>query len=252
MKNYIYIIWENFQKREIMNGKAQKLNFLTLSMINIALVMSLGGLPVMAKEGITLVFYVIFSALLFLLPVSLVVAELATGWPEEGGVFRWVSEAFGIKWGFIAIWLQWIQTTILFPTILAFSAGALAYLFLDPTLAANKFYNISVILIIYWTATFINFRGLQFASWFTTICVLFGAILPSLLMIGLGLTWFFMGNPLQFMTHTKDLLPNFTKFDSVSLLAGTLLFFSGMEVSAVHVKNMKNPKKIIQNLFLFP
>jgi len=37
--------------------KSNKLNFFTLAMINIALVMSLGGLPVMAKEGLTLIFY---------------------------------------------------------------------------------------------------------------------------------------------------------------------------------------------------
>jgi glutamate:GABA antiporter len=223
--------------------KSKKLNFFTLAMINIALVMSLGGLPVMAKEGVSIIFYVLFSAVLFLFPVSLVVAELATGWPQEGGVYNWVNRAFGARWGFAAIWLQWVQTTILYPTILAFAAGALSYLFLDPTLASSKIYNMAVILIVYWGATFLNFRGLKTASWLTSICVLFGAIFPSILIIALGVYWTIMGNPLQFLQTSKSIIPDIAHFDSIALLAGTLLFFSGMEVSAVHIKNMKNPKK---------
>ena len=34
---------------------------------------------------------------------------------------RWVGEAFGTKWGFLAIWLQWIESTIWFPTVLTFA-----------------------------------------------------------------------------------------------------------------------------------
>ena len=69
-------------------------------MMNVAAVMSLRGLPMMAKEGLTMFFYILFAAVLFLAPVSLVSAELATGWPKEGGVYRWVREAFGERWGF--------------------------------------------------------------------------------------------------------------------------------------------------------
>ena len=66
-------------------------------MMSVAVVMSLRGLPVMAKEGLTMLFYLLFSAVLFLIPVSLVSAELATGWPTSGGVYRWVKEAFGVQ-----------------------------------------------------------------------------------------------------------------------------------------------------------
>ncbi|MBT4530502.1 MAG: amino acid permease, partial [Phycisphaerae bacterium] len=137
-------------------------------MMNIAVVMSLRGLPMMAKEGLTMVFYLLFASILFLVPVSLVSAELATGWPKNGGVYVWVKEAFGSKLGFTAIWLQWIQNVIWYPTVLAFAAGALAYLFLDPELANNKLFSVVVILVVYWGATLVNLRGVASAGWLTT------------------------------------------------------------------------------------
>ena len=124
----------------------RSLNVFVLAMMNVAVIMSLRGLPMMAKEGLSMFFYLLFAGAVFLIPTSLVSAELATGWPEGGGVYRWVKEAFGGRFGFIAIWLQWIQNVIWYPTVLAFAGGALAYLFLDPKLASSKIFTVIVIL----------------------------------------------------------------------------------------------------------
>jgi hypothetical protein len=75
---------------------------------------SFRGLPAEAEYGLVSIFYYVFAAVFFLIPVSLVAAELATGWPQKGGVFRWVGEAFGPRWGFVAIFLQWAESTIWF------------------------------------------------------------------------------------------------------------------------------------------
>ncbi len=44
----------------------------------------------MPKEGLAMVFFLLFASLPLLVPVSLVSAKLATGWPKNGGVYRWV------------------------------------------------------------------------------------------------------------------------------------------------------------------
>ncbi len=78
-------------------NKAKKggISIFALAMLNIVAVVSLRGLPAEAEYGLSSIFYYIFAAVVFLVPVSLVAAELATGWSEKGGVFRWVGEAFG-------------------------------------------------------------------------------------------------------------------------------------------------------------
>ncbi|MFC1576216.1 amino acid permease [Candidatus Omnitrophota bacterium] len=219
-----------------------QLSVFMLAMMNVAIIMNLRGLPMMAKEGLAMVFFLLFTTIVFLLPTSLVSAELATGWPVGGGVYRWVKEAFGGRLGFIAIWLQWIQNVIWYPTILAFAAGALSYLFLDPALATNKLFNVVVILGVYWGATLMNFRGLKTSGWLTTAGVIGGTIFPAILIIGLGIVWWARGNPLEFTLTSHSIFPDFSNFSNISFLAGVILLFAGMEVSAVHALEVKNPK----------
>jgi putative glutamate/gamma-aminobutyrate antiporter len=227
-------------------NSAVKLGVLTLVMMNVAAVMSLRGIPMMAKEGISMIFYLLFASLLFLIPVSLVAAELATGWPQSGGVYRWVKEAFGSELGFTAIWLQWIQNVIWYPTVLTFAAGSLSYLFLDPDLAGNKFFNLAVVLIVYWGATFAAFRGARTSGKLTTLAVTGGTLVPGVLIIVLGLIWLITGNTLEFLVSPgsqHSIFPDLSNFDNVSFLAGIVLLFAGMEVGAVHVIDLKEPNK---------
>lgn len=225
------------------NSGRSQLSVFMLAMMNVAIIMNLRGLPMMAKEGLAMIFFLLFTTLIFLLPTSLVSAELATGWPVGGGVYRWIKEAFGGRLGFIAIWLQWIQNVIWYPTILAFAAGALSYSFLDPSLAANKVFNVIVILAVYWGATMMNFRGLKTSGWLTTAGVIGGTIFPAVLIIVLGVIWWIKGNTLQFTLTSHSILPDFSNFSNISFLAGVILLFAGMEVSAVHALEVKNPKK---------
>ena len=227
-----------------MKKKPKKvLTVFLLAMMNVAIVLSLRGLPLMAKEGLSLVFYLGFSLFIFLIPSALVSAELATGWPEEGGVFRWVSEAFGEKTGFTAIWLQWVQNIFWYPTVLAFAAGALAYLFGIPALYENRLYNVIVILVIYWGSTLINLRGMKASGWISTVGVILGTILPAALIIILGITWAGHGNPIEFLNQGRSIFPELREFSNLSLLAGIILLFAGMEVNAVHALEVKNPRK---------
>lgn len=178
----------------------KRLSVFTLSMMTVAAVCSLRGLPMMAREGLSMIFYILFSTLIFLIPASLVAAELGGAFSKEsGGVYTWVKAAFGSRWGFTAIWLQWIQNVVWYPTVLGFAAGALAYLFMDPTLANSGVYTGSVILIAYWGATFITLAGTEIVSKVTKYGVLLGTVLPGILIIVLGLLWVNMGNPLEFL-----------------------------------------------------
>ena len=75
------------------------LGVFTLSMINVAAILSLRNFPVMSEYGLGMIFYYSVSALFFLVPVSLISAELATTWPVTGGVYVWVREALGERMG---------------------------------------------------------------------------------------------------------------------------------------------------------
>ncbi len=240
-------------------AKSGKMTIFTLSMMTVAAVVSLRGLPLMAKEGLSMIFYILFAAVMFLIPASLVAAELGGAFSNKsGGVYTWIKEAFGSRWGFTAIWLQWIQNVVWYPTVLAFAASALAYLFMDPELANDGPYTGIVILVCYWGATFMTMAGTDVASKVTKYGVILGTLLPGVIIIALGLFWVIQGNPIHFLEpstavvtaeklageapHAR-LFPHITGLGSVAFLAGIVLLFAGVEVHAVHANEMKNPAK---------
>ncbi len=234
-----------------MSDAKKHMTVFTLSMMTVAAVVSLRGLPMMAKEGLSLIFYILFAAVMFLIPASLVAAELGGAFGRQGGgVYTWVKAAFGSRWGFTAIWLQWIQNVVWYPTVLAFAASALAYLFMSPQLADNGVYTGLVILGCYWLATILTLAGTDVASKVTKYGVLFGTVLPGVFIIVLGLLWVDQGNPIMFLdaanagkgsTAHARLFPHLTGLGSVAFLAGIILLFAGVEVHAVHANELKHP-----------
>jgi putative glutamate/gamma-aminobutyrate antiporter len=220
------------------------LNVFTLVMMNLAVICTLRGLPMMAEDGFSLVFYYLVTVLVFVIPVSLVSAELATSWPPRGpgGVYIWVKEAFGERWGFLAIWLQWIQNVIWFPTALSFIAGTMAYVF-APQLANNKVYMVVVILVVYWGGTLANFRGTKTSGTISSICVIGGVFVPGALIIMLGIIWIFGGNVSQISFSAHTFFPDLSDINNIVFLAGAFLIFAGIEVSAVHTNTVRDPKR---------
>jgi len=224
-----------------MSGKGKYLTVFALAMMNVAAVFSLRGLPMLADQGWTVIFYIFFATVLFLFPVSMVAAELASGWPQSGGVFRWVKEAFGDRWGFVAIWIQWIQNVIWYPVQLAFIAGCLAYLCFDSKLAASKEFTLGVVVIVYWAATLLNFFGVGWAAKIASLGVIIGTVIPAVGLVALSIYWLATGHSMAIDAVSTPVIPDLTKFSNVSFLGGIVLLFAGMEVCAVHVQELKNP-----------
>jgi putative glutamate/gamma-aminobutyrate antiporter len=222
------------------------ISMMTFAIMNVTTIVSLRGMPAQAEYGLASIFYYVFAAVVFLIPVSLVAAELASAYPNQGGVFRWVGEAFGPKWGFAAMYYQWQAIVIWFPTVLIFAAAALAYIWwpqsFDEALANNKFYTIVVLLGVYWAVTIYTFRGIEASARLSSLGGLFGTIIPGAILILLGIAYVAVGKPIQIAANT-GFLPDFGDFHNVVLAAGIFLYFAGMEMQAVHVRHLKNPAR---------
>lgn len=219
------------------------LGVFALAMINVSLICSLRGLPTMAEYGLSVIFFLMISVILFLIPVSIVSAELATGWPKGGGIYAWVREAFGERWGFVTIILQWVQNLVFYPTALAATAAVLAYLFIDPDLANNQYYTLGVIIAVYWLAVLVNLRGMKVSGKFTSIGTILGIIFPGIVLFVLGLVWVLSGQQLAIPLDLEGLIPDLGNINNLVLLTGMFLFFAGMEVSGVHALEVKDPTK---------
>ncbi len=222
--------------------KKKSLNVFLLTMICIATILSVKNWAFTAEFGLASVFFLSIAVICFFIPCSLISAELATGWPQKGGIYIWVREALGHKLGFLAIWLLWIENIVWYPTILSFIAGTLAYT-INPALSDHKTYTFITILIVFWLMTLLNLKGMKFSGWISTLGVILGTIIPGGLIIILGISWFSTGNPMEIDFNFKDLIPSFSSPSEFAFLSGVMLSFAGMEMPAVHANDVEKPQK---------
>jgi len=212
-----------------------------LAMMMVASVGSIAQLSDSATFGLGAVTVYLIPALLFLLPVGLVSAELATS--HEGGIFVWVREAFGDRLGFQATWFVFMNSVTLYPALLSFGAAALATAFGRPDLAGNGLYVGTVVLVGFWSATLVVSRGMKATAGLSNIGVGLGTIVPALALIVFMFAWLIDDRPSAAPLEVSDLTPPFTGLSSIALVVGTFVAFAGLEVNAVHIKHLKGRPK---------
>ena len=212
-----------------------------LAMMMVASVGSIAQLSDSATFGLGAVTVYLIPAILFLLPVGLVSAELATS--HEGGIFVWVREAFGDRTGFQATWFVFMNSVTLYPSLLSFGAAALATAFGRPDLAGNGAYMGTVVLVGFWLATFVVSKGMKTTAGLSNLGVGLGTIVPALALIFFMFAWLIDSKPSATPLHLSDITPPFTGLSSIALVVGTFVAFAGLEVNAVHIKHLKGRPK---------
>lgn len=222
----------------------KKIGVLQLSLLSISAIVSLRNLSIFAELGTEIIFFLFIAALFFFIPVSMIVAELSSTWPDIGGCYLWVKKAYGKNMAFFVLWASWMESILWFPTILIFIISMLSYV-LSPfieNLLENKFFILFGIIFIFWILTLINFFGIKFSAIFSSIGVIFGTIIPIFLIILLGLYWVFTGNKINIDLSIKSLIPNFD-FNNIIFFSSILLGLSGIELISFHIKDVFEPQK---------
>jgi amino acid transporter len=213
-----------------------------IALITVAAILTLRGFPSTAEFGWGSIFFYVVGALFFFVPLSFVAAELATGWPRAGGVYAWVKAGFGPRSGFLAVWFDWIENVVWFPTVLSFVAATIAYTF-QPNLANNKWYLVVVMLVVFWGMTLLNFLGLKNILRFNNAAVIAGTLIPVAVLIALGLYWLGSGRHNEIPYHASALIPSFSSIGNLVFFAGILLGFAGVEMAGYSAKQLKNIRR---------
>lgn len=222
--------------------KDRKLSLFSLVMINVMAVDSIRTLPISAQYGYSLLFYYLLAAIIFFIPTALAAAELASAWPQTGGVYIWIREAFGERLAFISIWLQWFYNVCWYPTIMALVSSTLAFLF-QPGLAENPVYMVSTMVALYALLTFVNCLGLHFSSRFTNLAAILGTLMPMVLIMVLGAVWAYQGRPIAIEMAWKSFWPDMSSVKNLVLFTAVLYGLVGIEMTAVHAGEVNEPHK---------
>ena len=192
-----------------------------------------------AAVGNSQYFWWIFLLITFLLPYGLISAELGTTYEGEGGIYDWVSKAYGKRWGGRVSWYYWIN----FPLWMA----SLALMFPD-TIGMLTGIQMGVVpsliieLAFIWIVIFISFFPVCDSTW-----ILNGAaVIKVLIALTLGILGIYGAvNHGMANTYTlKSLLPSFD-LDSLSYISVIIFNCLGFEVVCTFADDMENPKKQI-------
>src|SRR5438105_5380832 len=138
----------------------------------------LEGLVASVGPGVALLLLVA-TPLLYSVPETLLVGELASMLPAEGGYYQWVKRAFGRFWGFWNGWLSWTYSLLdmaIYPVLLIQYLG-----FFLPGLGWLERWIVALAMI--WGATWLNLRGTRVvgtaSGWFVAAVLAPFAVLAA-------------------------------------------------------------------------
>lgn len=225
------------------NQAGGRLGTLTLTLMTAALFLTMRNFPMMAATGLKMFFFNLITIFAFLIPIALVSAELATAWPQNG-IFHWVEAAFGPLCGTVAIWLQWAQSLFGITSILSYIAATLAWA-IDPPLAHNPYYLVTIIISIYWLATLANLRGTRASGLISSVCLLLGVLLPTLMLAVLASLYLLAGGHdyFHFSSTLGAWLPLSFNQKPLVMFLSFIFGIVGIEVSATHAPEVRQVQR---------
>ncbi len=129
-----------------------------------------------------------------------------------------------------------------YPTILSFVIAAFAYL-VDTQLVQHKIYLLSTLLITWWLVTGLSCLGLRVSNWLSSVGALLGTLIPMLFMIVLAVLWIKSSRPLAIHFAFHAFFPSLKNFNNLAFLATIIFGLMGLEMSAVHAGDVRNPQR---------
>ncbi len=178
----------------------KEMGFWDVLLFNIATVLGPRWIAAAAHNGTSSISLWVIAALFFFVPTAMVVNELSSRFPEEGGLYVWAKEAFGDFHGFVAGWNYWIYTVFYFPGLLLASAAMSAYIIGEGggALSQNRAFLLLVSLGLLLVAVILNIIGLNVGKWLQNAG---GAstYVPLLILVGIaGILWMRQGSVTPF------------------------------------------------------
>ena len=229
------------------DSKAQlrkTMGFWDVLLFNIATVLGPRWIAAAGHNGQSSISLWILAALFFFVPGALVINELSSRFPEEGGLYAWARDAFGPFHGFIAGWTYWIYTVFYFPGLLLASASMSAYIIggRGATLAGNRTYLLSVSLGLLLVAVVLNIIGLNVGKWLQNAGGV-GTYVP-LVMLALiaGVVCLRHGSATHFTL--SNMLPTWN-WGTVNFWSQIAFAFTGLELVSAMSEEVHDPRRTL-------
>ncbi|MBP1045454.1 APC family permease [Enterococcus sp. BWM-S5] len=222
-----------------MEGKRKKFSLFSAILSVICVVFVAEAAAPVAAIGNSQFFWWIFLLIAFLLPYGLISSELGTTYIGDGGIYDWVTKAFGHRWGSRVSWFYWIN----YPLWLASLAVMCPELITTITgIEVSTIGAVVIELIFIWIIVWISFYPVSDSIWILNGAAIIKMLL-ALLIGGLGV-YVAVTKGVANEYTVSSLLPSFD-LHSLSFISVIIFNLLGFEVICTFADDMENPKKQI-------
>ena len=212
-------------------------------LFTVSAILLVDTLAATAAIGTSSIFWWLFLGLIFFVPFALVSAELGCAYPEKGGIYAWVRDAFGGRWASRISWSYWVNTAIWMPAIFILFAGISKQLFFPQMGVAQQ---IGLGIVLTWIAVAANVVTLNVGKWVPNIGAILKIIIFAAIIVG---AMFYaaengLANPITF----ASIKPNLS--DSLQYIPAIIYGMLGFELISASSEEMRNPKRDVPRSIL--
>jgi glutamate:GABA antiporter len=222
----------------------KEMGFWDVLLFNIATVLGPRWIAAAAHNGTSSISLWVIAALFFFVPTAMVVNELSSRFPEEGGLYVWAKEAFGDFHGFVAGWNYWIYTVFYFPGLLLASAAMSAYVIGEGggSLSQSRTFLLLVSLGLLLVAVVLNIIGLNIGKWLQNAGGASTYIPLLILVVIAGILWLRQGSVTHFTFANVWPVWN---WDTVNFWSQIAFAFTGLELVSAMSAEVRDPRRTL-------
>ena len=220
------------------------MGFWDVLLFNIATVLGPRWIAAAGHNGTSSISLWVLAALLFFVPGALVINELSSRFPEEGGLYAWARDAFGPFHGFIAGWTYWIYTVFYFPGLLLASASMSAYVMggRGAALAQDRSFLLWVSMALLMVAVVLNIIGLNIGKWLQNAGGV-GTYAPLLILAAVAVLVCLRHGSVTHFT-VANMMPTWN-WDTVNFWSQIAFAFTGLELVSCMAEEVRDPRKTL-------
>jgi amino acid transporter len=220
------------------------MGFWDVLLFNIATVLGPRWIAAAGHNGTSSISLWVIAAVFFFVPGALVINELSSRFPEEGGLYAWSKEAFGDFHGFVAGWTYWIYTVFYFPGLLLASASMAAYIIggRGAQLAQDRTFLLSVSLGLLLVAVILNIIGLNIGKWLQNAGGV-GTYVPLLILALVAVIVVFKRGSATHFT-VQNMLPAWN-WNTVNFWSQIAFAFTGLELVSAMSEEVRDPRRTL-------
>ena len=228
-----------------METEKKKFRLFDAVLMSVVVIMVVESVAPAAAIGPSQFFWWFFLLILFFIPYGLISSELGTTYAGDGGLYDWVKQAFGPRWGGRLAWLYWINYPIWMASLAVLFVQVGGQIF---GLKLTGWVSILIQLLFVWVVVLVGNKPVSESKWIMNLAA-FAKIVTILALGGLGIyVAMTRGVANSFSVHS--LLPQMN-LSGLSNLSVIIFNFLGFEVVATMADDMDNPKKQIPQAIIY-